>query len=465
MSAAATTPAPPNIIWSPTDRQMEFLAADEDEVLYGGAAGGGKSDALIIDAMGGAQNAIGCKDYRAIILRRTYPELKEIIDRTRAIYPAASPGATFHEQTAEWRFRSGAKIELSYLDRDVDVMRYQSRQYQWIGWEELAQWPTESPYLYMISRLRAPARTPLRCYLRATCNPDGPGAKWLAKRFGILPSGQSTRTSIVTEGRTWRLRFIASRLDDNPHLSGTGYRERLLLLPTEIRRALLEGRWDEPIIGGAIYADALSKARGEGRITRVPHDPTLPVDTAWDLGVGDATSIWFSQSVGREVRLIDYYEASGEGLPHFVKLMKDKSAEHDYVYGRHVAPHDIAVREWAGGGKSRIDVAKSLGVKFEIAPNLPLEDGIHAVRMLFPMMVIDEAHCAAGLDALTHYRRDYNKAMGEYKAAPVHDFSSHGADALRYLAVAHKITTARRPERTRQVIQLGSSGSQRWMGS
>jgi hypothetical protein len=449
----------PPVIWRPTEKQAEFLSAPEDEVLYGGGAGSGKSDALVVDALGGPVQAIAQPEYRALVLRRTYGELKEVVDRTRALYPPSCPGAVFNQQDSEWRFPSGARIELSYLGADSDALRYQSRQYQWIGFEELAQWPTDYAYTYMLSRLRAPERLEVPCYVRATCNPDGPGARWIAKRWGIKASGESTASEVVLGDRTWRRRFIAARLADNPHLANTGYREQLMLLPDEVQRALLHGRWDEAPIGGAIYGEVLAEARSDQRITRVPHDPTLRVDTAWDLGVGDSTAIWFSQSVGREVRLIDYYEAEGEGLPHYASVLDRKG----YLYSRHVAPHDIRVRE-IGSGRSRIEVAESLGIKFEIAPSIGLEDGIHATRMLFPRLYIDETRCAVGLEALARYRRSYNKSMGEYKATPVHDASSHAADALRYLAVSHKTATPKPAYRDAPRL-LGQSGpGTGWMG-
>jgi phage terminase large subunit len=158
-----------------------------------------------------------------------------------------------------------------------------------------------------------------------------------------------------------------------------------MMLNDETRRALLDGRWDEPQVGGGIYTEVLNKAREDKRITRVPVAGDLPVDTAWDLGVGDATSIWFCQSAGKEIWLVDYYEASGEGFPHYKSVLDKKG----YNYGRHVTPHDIRVREM-GSGQSRIDVARKLGIRFEIAPSIGLEDGIHAVRMMFPRMYIDE---------------------------------------------------------------------------
>ena len=166
-------------------------------------------------------------------------------------------------------------------------MRYQSRQFQYIAWEELAQWPTDVSYLYLMSRLRAPERLAIPCLVRATCNPDGPGSRWIAKRFGILPSGESTSLEVKLDGRTWRRRFIAARLDDNPHLAGTGYREQLLQLPDETQRALLGGRWDEAQIGGAILGKCwpkLVKNTGSLRFHTIRRCGWTRLGT-WGLGI------------------------------------------------------------------------------------------------------------------------------------------------------------------------------------
>jgi hypothetical protein len=447
------------IIWRPTDRQAEFLAASDDEVLYGGSAGGGKTDALVIDALGGQCRAVEQSEYRALLLRRSYPELKEVVDRTQAIYPRVYPGARYVEP--EWRFPSGARLELGYLDRDTDVMRYQSRQFQWIGWEELAQWESDYAYTYMLSRLRRPDRLDIPVYVRATCNPDGPGARWIAKRWGIGADGLSCRRILPVKGKDFRLRFIAARLADNPHLTDTGYRERLMLLPDDLRKALLDGRWDEPTIDGAIYADELANARDTGRITSVPYEPIARVDTWWDLGVADSTAIWFTQDVGRELRVIDYYEAQGEGLPHYAGVLDKRG----YLYGRHTAPHDIEVRE-LGSGRSRVETAASLGIRFETAPNIGVDDGIHATKMLMPRMWFDEKKCSAGLDALKHYQRERNKRLAEWKSTPLHNWASHGADALRTLGVAHK--AARPVDRSRsqvRTVQASGEASNAWLGA
>lgn len=189
----------------------------------------------------------------------------------------------------------------------------------------------------------------------------------------------------------------------------------------------------EASVKGAVFARELVTARQDGRVTTVPYDPQLPVDTAWDLGVGDATAIWFSQSSpGGEVRLIDYYEASGEGLQHYVKVLRDKP----YVYGQHVGPHDIEVRE-LGTGHSRLELARGLGLNFIVCPRLSLEDGIAAVRALLPRCWFDAVRVRAGVEALQHYRWDYNTRINEFKSLPVHDWASHGADAFRTLAVRH----------------------------
>ena len=197
----------------------------------------------------------------------------------------------------------------------------------------------------------------------------------------------------------------------------------------------------EAAVKGAIYARELMRAREDGRVTTVPYDPALPVDTDWDLGVGDSTAIWFSQSTySGEVRLIDYYENSGVGLQHYVNLLRLKP----YAYGTHNAPHDIEVRELSTG-VSRRQTAAGLGIFYQVVPQHSLEDGIHASRMLIPRCWFDETKCAQGIEALQHYRWDVNTRINEFKPLPVHDWSSHGSDAFRGLAFRHM--TPRKPKR------------------
>jgi phage terminase large subunit len=192
----------------------------------------------------------------------------------------------------------------------------------------------------------------------------------------------------------------------------------------------------EASIKGAVFAKELQAIREQGRITRVPFDPALPVDTDWDLGVGDATAIWFSQSLSTgEVRIIDYYENNGVGLPHYLGLLNEKRESLGYVYGTHWAPHDIEVKE-LGTGLSRRETAFNLGLNFQVTPKRAIDDGIHAARMLLPRCYFDEK-AQKGIEALQSYRWDYNTRINEFKPMPVHDWASHAADAFRGLAVRH----------------------------
>jgi hypothetical protein len=188
-------------------------------------------------------------------------------------------------------------------------------------------------------------------------------------------------------------------------------------------------------VPGAIYGKELQTLHEKGRISEVPYDPATRVETWWDLGVGDSTAIWFTQQVGRSVHIIDFYENRNEGLPHYAEVLQAKS----YLYGSHNAPHDIEVRE-LGSGKSRREIAYDLGINFRVVPKLPIEDGIHAAQLLIQKCWFDKDTCQAGLECLRQYHRAYNEKSRSFRATPVHDWSSHAADAFRYLAVGIKDT-------------------------
>jgi len=182
---------------------------------------------------------------------------------------------------------------------------------------------------------------------------------------------------------------------------------------------------------GAYYGKLLGDAEEDNRITRVPYDPMYPVHTAWDLGINDSTAIWFAQIFrGGAVNVIDYYESSGVGLDHYADILTKK----DYNYGDHLAPHDIEVRE-LGSGKSRLETAFSLGIRFKVIPKMKVADGINAARMMLPRCYFDRDKTAEGLDMLRQYRQEWDDRKRSFRDAPRHDFTSHAADAFRYLAV------------------------------
>jgi hypothetical protein len=216
--------------------QEAFLAAGEKDVLYGGSAGGGKSYAMIVDPLRFCHKQV----HRALILRRSMPELRELIDKSRELYPKAFPGCKYREVEKLWNFPSGAKIEFGFLERDADVYRYQGQAYSWIGFDEITHLPTEFSWNYLASRLRT-TDSEITPYMRCTANPGGIGAHWVKKRY-IDPS-KPDESFIGKDGLTRK--FIPARLQDNPYLARDGqYEQMLKSLPPTQRKQLLEGNWD-----------------------------------------------------------------------------------------------------------------------------------------------------------------------------------------------------------------------------
>ena len=240
------TVAKENVIFSPNEGpQTDFLAASETDVLYGGAAGGGKSYAMLVDPLRFAHRAA----HRALILRRSMPELRELIDKSRELYPKAFPGCKYKEVEKLWNFPSGAKVEFGFLERDADVYRYQGQAYSWIGFDEITHLPTEFSWNYLASRLRT-TDSEITPYMRCTANPGGIGAHWVKKRY-VTPyaPNESFRGD---DGLTRK--FIPARLSDNPYLSYDGrYEQMLNALPPTQRKQLLEGDWD--VAEGAAFTE------------------------------------------------------------------------------------------------------------------------------------------------------------------------------------------------------------------
>ena len=186
-------------------------------------------------------------------------------------------------------------------------------------------------------------------------------------------------------------------------------------------------------IQGAYYGAQLLTSEREGRITSVPYDMNARVNTYWDLGMNDSMTIWFVQTVGKEIHLIDYMEGSGEGINYYIQELGKKG----YLYGKHYAPHDIKVRE-LGTGKSRLEVASKLGIDFEVVPNIGIEDGIQAARNIFNQCWFDKDKCQKGVDALLSYHKQWDEKNQVFKSHPEHDWSSHSADSFRYFAVSYE---------------------------
>lgn len=240
-------------------------------------------------------------------------------------------------------------------------------------------------------------------YLMAKTNPE-----WFCQKLSIRDSGVLSEEDIETERRE-------------------GMSEQLI--QQEYYCSFDQG------VEGAYYAKLLDRAEMEGRITNVPYDPAVPVDTYWDLGVSDATAILFVQNVGKEVHIIDIYQNEGEGINHYANILQDKAQKSQWIYGSHYAPHDIQVRELGHGARTRWQSAKDLGIKFEIVPSLSIVEGIEMARVLFPRLWIDKNHCRYFLKCCENYHKLYNEKLNIYSDRPVHDWSSHMMDAFRMMAV------------------------------
>ena len=254
-----------NIIFKPNEGpQTDFLASGEREVLYGGSAGGGKSYAMLADPL----RFMGHSAFSGLLLRHTTEELRELVFKSQEMYPKIWPGIKWSERKMQWTAPSGARLWMSYLDREDDVLRYQGLAFSWIGFDELTQWPTPFAWNYMRSRLRSTAKD-LPVYMRATTNPGGRGHHWVKKMF-IDPAAYGSSfdaTDIETNevlrypaghekaGKAlFKRKFIPARLKDNPYLAEQGdYEAMLLSLPEQQRRQLLDGDWD--IKEGAAFTE------------------------------------------------------------------------------------------------------------------------------------------------------------------------------------------------------------------
>lgn len=207
----------------------------------------------------------------------------------------------------------------------------------------------------------------------------------------------------------------------------------------------------EAAILGSYYGAELARAEREGRIAAVPVDPALPVHTAWDLGVGDSTAIWFWQATGRSIRIVDYYEAHGEGLKHYAAVIKAKR----YRPGTDWVPHDAKVREFVSDARTRIEAMIEAGLRPRLVPDHTLEDGIQAVRATLPRCVFDGERCADGIEALKQYAREWDEKTRSFRDRPTHNWASHCADAARYMCLAWREEAGEQPRPSDRMLTVG----------
>ena len=322
-------------------------------------------------------------------------------------YTGVLPDVTYHETELRADLPNGARIQLLGCERP-DSLR--GLYIDGVVLDEVAQMP---PRLW--TEIIRPALSDRNGFMIAIGTPQGHNSfhqlfdhalhqkDWYAEIF------KASETDIISE------------LELN---------EAKALMPEEIYDSEFECSFDSAAIG-SIYSKGLNKAEEDKRITKIPYDTSVKVNTYWDLGMADKTAIWFVQQKGSAFHIIDYFEDSGESLEYYTTVLDEKK----YIYDTHYLPHDAQVRE-LGTGVSRVETAQSLGMRTSIVPKLSIDDGINAVRMVLSRCWFDHEKCKHGLDALRQYRWASNE-RGELKNKTVHDWTSHAADAFRYFAVGN----------------------------
>lgn len=452
------------IIWQPQERQRAFLSRPEYEVLYGGAAGGGKSDAILVDAL----RQVNIPHYTALVLRKSYPQLRELIDRSLELYLAICPAARYNATEHRWRFPSGASIIFGSINNPRDVHNYQGHAYDTIYFDELTHF-TFDEYSYLFSRNR-PTGAGTRVYIRATTNPSGIGHGWVKDRFISAAPPMTTIYEDVDvpmpDGTTKRMTrdriFVPATIFDNPILlnNDPNYLASLAMLPEAEKQALLYGSWDS--FDGQVFTEWVNDPRhyDDQRWTHVI-DP-FEIDERWsiyrcfDFGYSRPFAVeWAAVDTDGRIYIInEYYGCDGtpnKGIKmeptEIAREIKRIESEHPLLKGKHV----IGIADPAIFAEDR-GRGQSIAGLMESAPNfVTFTRGDHNriagkmqmhYRFAFdkegrPMMQV--------FKTCKHFIRTIPSLV--YSESHVEDVDTeqedHIYDAVRYLCMARPITPRR----------------------
>lgn len=375
--------------------------------VYHGGRGGGKSweiaDYLLIE---GAQ-----RKHRILCCREIQKSIKQSVHKLLSDRIVSLGLESFYQiLDTEIRGINGTEFSFSGLqNHTVDSVK--SFEGATITWIEEAQ--TVSGYSLKIL-IPTVVRTP-NCMIIMSMNPKLPSDAVYADYVSVERDDTIVVQINYTDNKNCPddLIKLAEQMRDSDY---DEYEHIYLGKPKEIA-------------DGAIYKAEFEQIKRENRICKVPHDPNLPVYTSWDLGILDPTAIWFFQVYGKEIRVIDYYEANNEPLAHYARILDEKYQQFRYNYGKHFAPHDIAARDLSSG-VSREQTMANLGYRMTKGARLGVEDRIEASRQMLKNCWFDAERCKHGIRALQNYRREFNDKLEQFKATPVHDWASHGSDAF-----------------------------------
>jgi len=394
-------------------------------LCYGGRGSGKTRSFAMMSAVKGMQLAeagvhgtILCvREFMNSLAESSFQEIKTVIETTPYL-------DEYYECGDRYIKTKNGRITYSFagLRRNLDSIKSKSRIL--IAWADEAEQISDVAWMKLIPSVREENEFFGSSEIWVTWNPEN---KWSAthQRFRENPPRGS--------------KLCQMNYKDNPFFPKVLNQERLS--DKENRPELYDHIWEGDFLTfseGSYYGVEMRKMREEERIKEVRYNPAVGVITSWDLGIGDSTSITFAQFIATEVHIIDYYEASGVGLDHYVKVLQDKG----YVYDKHILPHDVRVKE-LGTGMSRLETLANLGIReVEIAPMLAIDDGIQAVRSMLTRTWMDKEKTDKLIDCLVNYSRDYDDTNKVFRLRPRHDWASHGADSMRYLAIGYRPNTS-----------------------
>lgn len=406
-----------------------LFAPHRYKVYYGGRGGAkswGVARALL--AMG-AQRPL-----RVLCARQYQNSIKDSVHRLLGDQIEAL-GLSAHYDVQQSSIRGANGTEFSFEGIKHNVGKIKSYEGVDICWVEEANNVSKDSWDVLIPTIRKPGSE-----IWITFNPEL-ATDETYKRFVLDPPSTALVRKVTWADNPWFPEVLQKEMED------------LKARDVDAYLNVWEGN-PRLVLDGAIYAQELRDAQLSNRITKVPYDPVVPVDTFWDLGWGDSTAIWFVQCVGFEYHLIDYYEDNLKKLDFYFKVLQDRP----YIYGTMWLPHDAKAKE-LGSGKSIEEQARAKSSRVRVTPRLSVADGINAARTIFANCWFDEDKCAAGIDHLRHYRYDVDASTGQRSKTPLHDEHSHGADAFRYFGVGVRQPRQSVAEKVKQSLQRPFDGT------
>ena len=412
---------------------IETIKKYKQSLLYGGS----RSGKTFIYCYCLIYRALTYNKSRHGIFRQTRKDLKESIwlDTFPKVCSLLHPNfmPELNNQDLVARFPNGSEIWFGYLDDVKHSDNVLGKEFNTVYLNEISEIAFAS-YTKVLTRLSLKSYDkngnlcPNRFF--GDCNPSGKW-HWGYKTF-VLKKNAKTNENL---NNPEQYGYLLMNPKDNMANLPEDYIQMLESLPEEERNRFLLGIWTDGISGG-IYTKEIGLAEQEGRIGDVPFDNQFFVWTFWDIGMDDATAIWFVQFVGDEIHLIDYYQNNNQSALHYLEVLKKKQQEYGYRYNKLILPHDGRVREWTNG-RSRAETLEQQGFKTEVIKASSIADGINACKLIFEKFWFDKVKGEEGISALSNYHRKENPVAMTYSNEPVHDWTSHGADSFRLMGVSY----------------------------